>query len=399
MKDLYTFDISLEAAQETYSQVAEAYKAFFDQLKLPIIVAEASSGDMGGNHSHEYHLPHAIGSDTVLSCDSCGYAANDEVAVSRPPPSVELDQSLEPKVSVWRGITKDRKTLVNAWYYNNGTTNPDINIHAIKSVVPDLDTSIAGVVGPVWAASLSRAEKDTDSLPRLLNVVDSRLASSFNNFTIPRFPPELSRNPVISAVEQTIISQQDDGQDLNLASLSDGDGCPRCESGSLTVHRALELGHTFVLGTRYSKPLEARVTLPQTPKTPTDVEMGCYGIGVSRIFGAVAEHMADNKGLNWPRAIAPFEVIIIPTSGATKETLEFYDILDSGFDVVLDDRKQSFGRKIKDADTTGYPVTIILGTRWGEKGEVEVQCRRLSLKERVAVEDVATYLKDLLGKL
>jgi prolyl-tRNA synthetase len=133
--------------------------------------------------------------------------------------------------------------------------------------------------------------------------------------------------------------------------------------------------------------------------------MGCYGIGVSRILGAVAEHKADERGLNWPRAIAPFEIVVIPTSGVNSQTLEFHDKLTSwsssgpGFDAVLDDRKETFGWKMQDADMIGYPVTIVLGKAWREKGICEVQCRSLSLKDNVAVEDLPLHLNGLLCRL
>lgn len=404
MKDLYSFDSSYDSAFETYHEVAAAYKAFFDDLKLPIIVAEASSGDMGGDLSHEYHLANAIGADTVATCDGCGYAANDEVAVARPAAHAELGGDPSSRLCLWRGVSKDRKTFVNAWLYKarDDTSEEDVNIHAIKSIVPDLDTSITGDALPVWEAAWKEATKEGSPLPRLVNVADARLASSVEDLSgSPKIvPPQFG-----SLLEQKTITHAEDGSGLNLLQLKDGDGCPRCESGTLKIHRALELGHTFYLGTRYSEPLNARVALPQSSKELVPLQMGCYGIGLSRILGAVVEHMADKKGLNWPRAIAPFEVVIIPTSETTPEILNLYDRLsgsgssDTAFDVVLDDRRQSFGWKIRDADTTGYPVAVILGKGWRENRTCEIQCRRLSVKENVPVDEVPAYLKGLLAQL
>lgn len=402
MKDLYTFDVSLDAAVETYRDVAAAYTAFFSDLKLPILVAEASSGDMGGEHSHEYHLSHAIGEDTVASCKSCGYTANDEVAAARS--SRQLDGTISPlNFGIWRGITKDRKTLVNVWYPREASSNSEDswNIHAVKSVVAELDTSVSDAAS-FWSEAIKGAEGHNSEL-RLLNVIDSRLAAAFENLRdeLPLFPENLTT----SHISQSSITQTPAGVDLNLLRIVDGDGCPRCDSGKLEIHRALELGHTFLLGTRYSEPLDASVTLPQNPGTRIPVQMGCFGIGVSRILGAVAELLADDKGLNWPRAIAPFEVVIIPTSGVNQQTLDFYDTLAkhersaTGLDVVLDDRKEAFGWKMQDADTTGYPVVIVLGKAWREKGVCEVQCRRLSVKENVKAEDVPQYVTSLLERL
>ncbi|XP_044718138.1 tRNA synthetase class II core domain-containing protein [Hirsutella rhossiliensis] len=385
MKDLYTFDTSVEAAVDTYREVSGAYRAFFADLKLPMLVAEASSGNMGGDHSHEYHLTNPIGEDTVVTCSSCGYTASDQVAMSRPP-SREQRRANEETASadfcVWRGITRDRKTLVNAWYPRHGdsSADADINIHAVEKAVPELDTSISD---PLRFLSEARGT-EADTPPAtfgVVNVVDSRLAPAF-----ARLQTQL---PIIPA-------------GLGDVSATDGDGCPRCEDGHLRIQRALELGHTFYLGTRYSEPLGLTIN---GPRGPMAVQMGCYGLGISRIFGAVAEHLADDKGLNWPRAIAPFEVAVIPSSDVTAEARDFYDMLagqgswGAGLDVVLDDRKASFGWKMKDADTIGFPVIVVLGRAWREKGVCEVQCRRLGVKEGVSAEEVGIRVMGLLSQL
>ena len=393
MKDLYSFDITQDAATDTYKDVSTAYRAFFADLKLPILVAEASSGDMGGDHSHEYHLSNEIGEDTVAECMSCGYTANDEVAAARLSGSPSITDPSQ--FRVWRGITKDKKSLVNVWYPKTESTDEGPNLHAVKDAVAELDTSISDGRS-LWPEAASQNDI------QLLNVVDHRLAESFDTLKdqLPVIPKDIQL-PNISS--KTIADSN--GQPLNLLRLATGDGCPKCDDGTLQVHRALELGHTFYLGTRYSEPLEAHVTLPQKPSKSVPLQMGCYGIGVSRIFGAVAEHKADDKGLNWPRAIAPFEVVIIPTSKINDDTFKFHDMLagrnDSGleFDVVLDDRKETFGWKMPDADMTGYPVVVILGKPWREQGLCEVQCRSLGVKESVSVENVPTFLKELLAKL
>ncbi|KOS20784.1 Proline--tRNA ligase [Escovopsis weberi] len=410
MKDLYTFDLSVESAIDTYQDVSHTYTAFFADLKLPILVAEASSGDMGGNHSHEYHLANAIGEDIVATCKSCGYTANDEVAASQPLTRADIEsvaRDLKPSdVGVWRGITKDRKTLVNAWYpLEQGSPDEDaLNIHAVKLAVPELDASVSDSI-PFWKESLQMSqghEKGGDA-PQLVNVIDSRIAPVFEGLKaqLQLYPDDLD----VSGIAHSAVSEDAAGDSLNLVRLMHGDKCPRCGDGSLEIHRALELGHTFILGTRYSEPLEAKVALPQQPARPVPLQMGCFGIGVSRILGTVAEHLSDERGLNWPRAIAPFEVIIIPTSGVNEQTLEFYDGLSSRrdgsacFDVVLDDRKESFGWKMQDADLTGYPVVVVLGKAWRQEGVCEVQCRRLAYKENVRAEDVAECVSRLLKQL
>ncbi|KYK55956.1 hypothetical protein DCS_07921 [Drechmeria coniospora] len=404
MKDLYTFDTTVDSAIGTYQEVSAAYRAFFADLKLGILVAEASSGDMGGDCSHEYHLVNPLGEDVVASCGGCGYTANDEVAMARPLPrgahAASRDVSAA-NVRVWRGITKCRETLVNAWYtqHANDSQEADINVHAIKEVVPELDLSIGEPLSALMEACKTDAEALSTPI-RVINVVDYRLAHSFDALRgqLPVVPTDLDAFPVF----QSSMMESSSGQALNIRPLTDGDECPRCEKGTLQLHRALELGHTFYLGTRYSKPLELSVTLPSAPGGASPVQMGCYGIGVSRIFGAVAEHKVDSRGLNWPRAIAPFEVVVIPTSAVTSEAINFFDTLvgqSPTCDLVLDDRRETFGWKMRDAEMIGYPVAVVLGKAWRERGICEVQCRSLAIKDEVAVDQLPTYLPELLSRL
>ncbi|KAG5967193.1 hypothetical protein E4U57_001163 [Claviceps arundinis] len=410
MKDLYSFDKSFASAVSTYDEVAKAYRAFFADLKLPILVAEASSGDMGGNHSHEYHLPSSVGEDTVISCDSCDYTANDEVATARSPlDSVVPGQNMQDKdIRIWHGITKDRNGLVKAWYPGKGSAGKtaEINMHAVKEVIPDLDPSIDDPL-KAWAEIMSaHAESTSHGGIRIINVVDMRLIDSYSEMMNDDHISPADKGIPVRTISQLPGTTENNAKGLDLLRPMEGDGCPRCETGQLRVQKALELGHTFYLGTRYSEPLALTVALPNS-KEPVPVEMGCYGIGVSRIFGTVAEHKADERGLQWPRAIAPFEVVVIPSSGITDATLDFYDKLSCqlaasegrAVDTVLDDRKLTFGWKMQDADMIGYPAVVVLGRAWRDKGICEVQCRSLSLKENIPVGDLATYLSSVLSRL
>ncbi|KAF2704511.1 prolyl-tRNA synthetase [Pleomassaria siparia CBS 279.74] len=269
MKDLYTFDYSSELALETYQEVRAAYNNLFDELKVPYLVADADSGNMGGKLSHEYHFASPKGEDDVWKCNTCEFVVNDEL--------------------VEKGV-------------------------------------------------------------------------------------------------------------------EDGDICPRCppNTGHLTVRKAIEVAHTFHLGTRYSEPLGALVTTPKDPR-PQPLHMGCHGIGVSRLIGAVASILSDSKGLNWPRAIAPFEVIIIGADSnmdmgeAQFNHLSVSDETGEPLDVAWDDRPiKSMGWKLRDADLIGYPVILVLGRAWKERGAIEVQCRRLGIKKEV---DMASLKKEVTALL
>jgi prolyl-tRNA synthetase len=408
MKDLYTFDNSIESALETYDSVRAAYSRIFSDMKLPILSVKASSGDMGGDLSHEYHLPTPLGEDRVVSCTSCGNMVNEEIASSAISDVVADDTPF----SVWRGITKDRSKLVNVWY-PKWTRSPgggelrehvarDINLSAVKSVVPDLDAAVEDAL-PLWAAALAPGAA---TAVEVVNVIDSRLPPSFADVlgdpsaAVPSWPAGLS--PPASPLPMSSQREAGHGGPLNVLRIRTDDKCPQCLSGSLRVEKAIELGHTFFLGTRYSEPLGAMTTIPPAA-TPSPMQMGCYGIGISRLVGAAAEHLADKTGLNWPVAIAPYSCVVIPGNDVNdSDAVQVYGQLNSisgpgsrFLDVVLDDRKRSLPWKLTDADLVGFPVIVLLGREWRSAGRVEVQCRALGMKQAVGIADLPTVVSQL----
>ncbi|KAH8158713.1 hypothetical protein CIB48_g9526 [Xylaria polymorpha] len=425
MKDLYTFDHSLQSALKTYEEARAAYNRLFDELKLPYLVAEASSGDIGGDLSHEYHLPSLIGEDNVISCTDCSYVANEELAAARPVPPEDASSSGSDNVKsstiaqVWRGISKDRKTLINVWYPTS-FENVDINTHALKSVLPGLDSSLEDAL-PLWESTLN-SSFSAGQRPRILNIVDYRLGQEFVDglqnepHQFPMLPSQATTK--VSQLDQQYVTSSPNSEPLNTIRIRDGDHCPRCTSGKLKVQKAIELGHTFHLGTKYSDALNARVQVPsaiiedsQVTSTKPDslasvpMQMGCHGIGVSRIIGAVADHLADERGLNWPRAIAPFEVVVIPGRNAEEDAATVSRALTGSsstfapIDLVLDDRDGTFPWKLNDADLIGYPVLVILGRKWGSDRLCEVQCRRLGSVELVPLETLQEHVNKLLAQL
>ncbi|KAI0419170.1 hypothetical protein F5X98DRAFT_83059 [Xylaria grammica] len=428
MKDLYTFDHSLQSALKTYEEARAVYSRLFDELKLPYLVAEASSGDIGGDLSHEYHLPSSIGEDNVISCTDCSYVANEELATARPIPfqgqsSADGNdaKSSGTQAKVWRGISKDRKTLINVWYPAS-FADTDINTYALKSVLPGLDSSLEDAL-PLWQSTLNSSSVSVnDQRPQLLNVVDYRLGQDFANDLKnepSRFPMLPQQSPVESSLlDAQYITSSTSGEPFNTIRIYDGDHCPRCTSGQLRVQKAIELGHTFHLGTKYSDALGARVQVPSAMiednkdlSTESDttasvsMQMGCHGIGISRIIGAVADHLADDRGLNWPRAIAPFEVVIIPGRNMEDDATTISRALTESsnvfqpIDLALDDRAESFPWKLKDADLIGYPVIVVLGRKWTSDRLCEVQCRRLGLTEFVPLDHLQEHVNKLLSQL
>lgn len=495
MKDLYTFDLTRDQALETYEEVRDAYGSFFGAFKIPYLVAEADSGSMGGNLSHEYHFPASNGEDTIISCSTCRYVANAELAETgrafpetQPTdavPSHEWMWSLErqpgnnaryplgskPKlvaavekmgVATWTGVTQDRHTLVIAYYpatsdheesaTASGSKN-DISHYAVKAVVDQLATGIEDPI-EIWMQALARypnAEAGQGyEQGRIVRLFDHRVRETaqetsasltFLNHMITERGDTFSRDELLV---HDITADPVTRKPLNLLQIKSGDPCPKCSTGLLKVQRAVELGHTFFLGTRYSKVLHASVAADSQLKAkkgrigigaealrakeyPIEesaaeedhalFQMGCHGIGISRLVAAVANTLADSKGLNWPRVIAPFEVVVIPSRGLEHAAAQVYDQLvpssletkfptglnsgsgKSTMDVALDDREKDMVWKLSDADLIGYPIIVVVGRSWRNNQNCEVQCRRLGLRTEVAVDEIRDFLLCLLERL
>jgi prolyl-tRNA synthetase len=368
---------------------------------------------MGGDLSHEYHLPTPLGEDRVVSCNSCDYVVNEEIADSLISEEVANDVPVE----VWRGITKDRTKLVNVWYPKwtrqpgsgdlREYTGQDINLSVLKSVVPDLDAGVEDAL-PFWSTATDAGAR---TATEMVNIIDSRLPPSLADDLAGPSPNLASWPAALGPPTPTLpVSSRRgvgcNGRPLNLLRIRTGDKCPRCPSGSLKVGRAMELGHAFFLGTRYSEPLSATITVPPAG-LPSPMQMGCYGIGISRVMGAAAEHLADETGLNWPVAIAPYSCVVIPGRDVDdSDALQVYHHINGlsgdgmGFvDVALDDRQRPLPWKLTDADLIGFPVIVLLGREWRSSGRVEVQCRRLGMKQAVEMADLPAVIGRLHSSL
>ncbi|KAH8808382.1 prolyl-tRNA synthetase-like protein [Xylogone sp. PMI_703] len=436
----YRDELRPRHALATYNEVRKAYAELFNELKMPYLVAEADSGDIGGNLSHEFHFPTSKGEDHIVSCSTCDYVANEELAESSLPTGTGetggASPAIQPQLRVWRGISQDRLTMINVWYPAHASQGLEydrgINIYAIKSVFPELDASVEDPL-PIWAGyqSLESRAGENPSVTesrglRLLNIVDGRLpeyartAIESIDSQLPFWP--ISSKSIPSGISTHYISSHPlTGQSLNLLRIKDGDTCPRCSHSTLSVQKAIELGHTFHLGTRYSEPMKAMVTVPSKyvdqeiqnqntaqknrPESTVEVpmQMGCHGIGISRMISAVAENLADERGLNWPRVMAPYEVVIVPANGLEDAAVQVYDTLQEGhisdLDVVLDDRQHPFPWKMGDADLIGYPVIIVVGKQWRTEQLCEVQCRRLQVKDHVRIDQLSSFVGSLLDQL
>ncbi|KAL9115451.1 MAG: hypothetical protein Q9227_000772 [Pyrenula ochraceoflavens] len=460
MKDLYTFDLDEERASATYEDVRDAYDGFFEDLKLPVLVATADSGNMGGNTSHEYHLANPDGEDTLFRCPSCGITWNEEFNATKDTKyeqvSIEVKKAKNsrkgnelPRLSSlsevrWHGITKDRRGWITAFcpaVVDSKRVEPDINQYIVKAALPQVDLGITHPLHLFWQ-SVENTARDQPRSRYLL--FDSLIPPNRQQELIDEAALEDSPGQPIKFNNITVVRPASGQPPMALKAPRAGDPCPSCgsqEGGGIERHKAIELAHTFMLGDKYSRAFDLRITLPmrtvseeaaaaaesmpnsgekQSPTKSTTIypEMGCHGIGISRLIAATASHFSDSSGLNWPRAIAPFDVVVIGRRGNERSDLdcEVYDAVATGtpssrpsqtehdafkgeIDVVLDDRDRDIRFKMRDANEIGFPVMVVVGKTWDEREEVEVSCKKLGFIGEVKLKNLRRVIEDLLKDL
>ena len=469
MKDLYTFDYTKQDALQTYEAIRQGYSAFFDEFKIPYLVAKADSGSIGGDLSHEYHFPTSKGEDDLITCDSCSYVVNEEIAkspfvydedseddrnfyfsyiavhgyASTNSTNLGVPEKMRTKIKFWYGISSCRNVLYHAILpcqvaNGNGTNlrEAHINPYALKAHCGDVDLGVKNALELFKENAKGKLGSSPSDKPTVVE--------QFFDYRVPESLIEEYHscpNVIADGPEWECLYGRSSPDEplMDLVRIEAGDNCPECHSGTLQFRKAVELGHTFFLGTRYSQPLEATVATPPgsseidngdehisdgngifklvQQSSTAALQMGCHGIGVSRMIAAVADSLADDKGLNWPRVMAPFEAVVIPARGLEDDAVEVLDLLGSPWtrppsrqeekengiptiDAILDDREKEMAWKLKDADLIGYPVIVVLGRAWRKERKCEVQCRRLgSLKRDVPLDELRDFVASLLVQL
>ncbi|KAL9544423.1 hypothetical protein MBANPS3_007628 [Mucor bainieri] len=393
MKDLYSFDATQQDAYVAYDQVAQAYRAIFEKMGVPFVVAEADSGNIGGSKSHEYHLISPVGEDTLLTCDSCGYTANEELAVGK------LDQQFKDSSTALTDLISMRSVDTTVVSYKATNAAEDGTVEGLAAIftppqrsanVLKVQTQLSKYLKSQGQMS-ERATMDMDIVPQAkVNIMDPTTISHLHVFVDDAL--DLNLQPS----EQLTIHSPD-----HFRIAQEGDHCVSCadKNNTLSSVKAIECGHTFYLGTKYSSVLDCgfRESGKKGDKIPA--EMGCYGIGITRLLAAVAEARYDAKGIAWPTSLAPYSICIVPTDDRKQEFKEManqiYDQLGNSFkgDIVIDDRRSGFGAKMKDAELVGYPYTIIVGPK-----SLQQEQPQLEIHQRIQHQEskkITIDLKDL----
>ncbi|MBC7351792.1 MAG: proline--tRNA ligase [Thermogutta sp.] len=391
MKDAYSFDTSLEGLNRSYEAMYRAYCRIFDRCCLAYIPVEAESGPIGGEASHEFMVPANNGEDKIVHCAACGYAANLERAEIGPR-RAEQPTTTEP-APLERVPTPGASSIDQVSRFLNCRPQD-----LIKTLIYLADGQ------PVAVLIRGDHEANENKIRRALGAKEIQLAdpTTIERVTgapvgfagpvglkekvtiIADYDIQFMRNAVTGANEaDTHLKGVNLGRDFNverfadLRCAQDNDPCPRC-SGILRLRPAIEVGHVFKLGTKYSEALSARFLDPSEQLKP--IIMGCYGIGINRILAALIETTHDENGIIWPVALAPYEVVIVPVNVADEKSREaafqLYDAFrKENIEVILDDRDVRAGVKFKDADLIGFPMRVVVGERGLAQGNVEVKWR------------------------
>ncbi|AZS74427.1 proline--tRNA ligase [Streptomyces lydicus] len=404
MKDSYSFDTTDEGLEQSYALHREAYTKIFERLGLDYRIVSAVSGAMGGSASEEFLAPAAAGEDTFVDCPACDYAANTEAVTVKVEP---VDGDAHGPVEVLD--TPDTPTIESLAEYlgvpaaatlKNLLVKVDGEIVAVG--VPGNREVDLGKLGEHLAPAtveLVTAEDFTDRPDLVRGYVGPQglAGKAFRYIADPRVAPGTAwvtgANDEGKHAKNVVAGRDFEVDDyLDVVVVEPGDPCPECGTG-LKIDRAIEIGHIFQLGRKYADAFELDV-LGQNGK-PVRVTMGSYGIGVSRAVAALAEQTHDDKGLCWPREIAPADVHVV-AAGKAKQTelaLEVGEQLGAaGLRVLVDDRAGvSPGVKFTDAELLGVPAIVVAGRRAAE-GVVEVKDRRTGEREELTVEEAVARL-------
>jgi len=407
MKDAYSFDRDEAGAKISYQKMYDAYTSIFTRCGLTFRAVEADTGLIGGDVSHEFMVLAETGEATVVYSDQGSYAANIERAEVLPPPGVDTTP-LRPLTPV---TTPQRRTVEE--------------VTAFLKIAPrQLVKTLAYKAGKETVVVLIRGDHDLNEvkLARLLHETEVELAApeTVKNLTgapigfagpvglqgvqiLADHAIKEMRNIVVGANQaDTHYLDANWDRDFKVDQFADlrnaqtGDRSPR-GPGSLTLAKGIEVGQVFLLGTKYSKSMNATI-LDDQGKERLAI-MGCYGIGVGRTAAAAIEQNHDDKGIIWPFPIAPFHIHLLPVSQSEKTadaTARLYDtLLMAGFEVVWDDREERAGVKFNDADLIGAPFQVVVGDKGLADGVVEVKVRRSGAKSRVAPSDLIAHLRNL----
>ena len=397
MKDAYSFDRDLAGMQASYKIMFDAYVAIFTRFGLKFRAVAADNGAIGGTGSHEFHVIASTGEDAIVYCDTSDYAANMEaaealpLAASRPAAAQALTKTSTPNATKCEAVAELLKLDLS---------------QTVKTIALTVETETDGKVAKQYFMLLLRGDHELNEVKvgKVAGLAAHRFSTEAEILEVYGCVPGYlgpigTKAPVTVVADRTVANMADFvcgandagfhyiganwGRDMaeptivaDLRNVVAGDASPDGK-GVLAIERGIEVGHVFQLGTAYSEAMKA--TFLDENGKPAPLQMGCYGIGVTRILGAAIEQNFDDKGIIWPTSLAPFELVLCPMgmdrSEAVKEATEklYADAQAAGIDVILDDRGLRPGGMFADWELIGVPHRVVIGDRGLKEGNLEYQ--------------------------
>ncbi|MEL6115448.1 proline--tRNA ligase [Photobacterium sp. SP02] len=415
MKDAYSFHLDKDSLQETYNDMYRAYSNVFSRMGLDFRAVLADTGSIGGSGSHEFHVLAESGEDLIAFSTESEYAANIEKAEALAPATERAAPTEEMKLV----DTPNAKTIAELVEQFGLPIEKTVKTLFVKASEDSEAELIALIVRGDHELNEVKAE-NLDCVAKPLEfATEEEIRAVVNAGPGSLGPVNL---PATFIVDRSVAVMSDFGAGANidgkhyfginwgrdvelgrvedLRNVVEGDPSP-CGKGTILLKRGIEVGHIFQLGTNYSSSMNATV-LDANGKQAV-MEMGCYGIGCTRVVAAAIEQNNDENGIIWPDAIAPFQVAIVPMNMHKSEEVQqaaealYADLTAAGIEVLFDDRKERPGVMFADMELIGVPHTVVIGDRSLKNGEVEYKDRRTGTKEPVAADSIADFIKQKLA--
>jgi len=411
MKDAYSFDRDDAGLEKSYKIMYETYNRIFDRCGLKYKIVHADPGPIGGGFSQEYMVLSLTGEDEIMHCDKCDYAASKEMTeIKRSEMGDERREKKIPKIEKVKTpniktieelekflkVSQDR--MIKTLLYKAGDKiiavlirgDHELNESRLKRILGREDIEMADV---------TTVEKISGAPVGFAGPVGLKGIKIYADLSVTEINDGITganeKDAHITHVQYGRDYKADEIDNLWLA--KEGDPCPKC-GGKLVITRGIEVGHIFKLGTKYSEKMKATYLGEDGKEKP--YIMGCYGIGVSRIAGAVIEQNYDEFGIKWPLSIAPYKVAVIPVNIKEKEQSRvaekiYDDLAGAGIEVILDDRDASIGVKLKDIDLIGFPIKVIIGPKSLAEKKIEIKMRSDGKTQSIDVDKAVDKLKEL----
>lgn len=423
MKDAYSFDLNQPAALKTYEVMYQAYQAIFDRLGLNYRIVQADAGNIGGSQTHEFQLLADAGEDALLVSDSSDFAANIEVCpaidaephVSKDTVEKAQEKFPTPGLKTIADLAKatglaERELVKTLFFSANDGSNPKdkalkpicVLLRGSDEVNPVKLKNALGLSNPPLMLTDQEVREASGAMPGSCGPVGLKIPIYMDNGV------KGLKNYIVGANQDGFhLKNVNHDRDYKPTQIGDyrmareGDRDPKGQ-GFLKSFRGIEVGHVFYLGTKYSKKMNAQYLDQQGKAQP--IEMGCYGIGVSRTIQACIEQSHDKDGVIWPRSIAPFLIHICALDVKDEKVMGLTKQLESeleakGVEVIVDDRDERPGIKFKDADLLGMPVRVVIGAKGLQDNEVEVVIRKTKAMKKVAAQDLTAQVLNCLAEV